>query len=148
MTPSPLLICYDGSEGARRAVGAAATLLVERTAVILAVAAPTTAVQALDTLGAVPQAPEEVNLETAVRSAEEGADYARRAGLTAEARGELAAPTWKGIVDVADELDAAVIVIGSRGLKGVRELVEGSLSHEVAEHTGRPVLIVPPGGRY
>jgi len=148
MTPSPLLICYDGSEGARRAVGAAATLLVERTAVILAVAAPTTAVQALDTLGAVPQAPEEVNLETAVRSAEEGADYARRAGLTAEARGELAAPTWKGIVDVADELDAAVIVIGSRGLRGVRELVEGSLSHEVAEHTGRPVLIVPPGGRY
>jgi nucleotide-binding universal stress UspA family protein len=148
MTPSPLLICYDGSEGARRAVGAAATLLVERTAVILAVAAPTTAVQALDTLGTVPQAPEEVNLETAVRSAEEGAGYARRAGLTAEARGELAAPTWKGIVDVADELDAAVIVIGSRGLKGVRELVEGSLSHEVAEHTGRPVLIVPPGGRY
>ena len=148
MTRSPLLICYDGSESARRAVDAAATLLVERTAVILAVAAPTTAVQALDTLGTVPQAPEELNLETAVRSAEEGADYARRAGLTAEARGELAAPTWRAIVDVADELDAAVIVIGSRGLKGVRELVEGSLSHEVAEHTRRPVLIVPPGGRY
>jgi nucleotide-binding universal stress UspA family protein len=148
MTTSSLLICYDGSEGARRAVDAAARLLVERTAVILAVAAPTTAVQALDTLGTVPQAPEELNLETAVRSAEEGADYARRAGLTAHARGELAAPTWKRIVDVADELDAAVIVIGSRGLKGVRELVEGSLSHEVAEHAGRPVLIVPPGGRY
>jgi nucleotide-binding universal stress UspA family protein len=148
MTTSPLLICYDGSEGARRAVDAAAKLLVERNAVILAVAAPTTAVQALDLLATVPQVPEEINLEAAVRSAEEGADYARRAGLTAEARGEIAAPTWKGVVDVAEELDAAVIVIGSRGLKGVRELVEGSLSHEVAEHTGRPVLIVPPGGRY
>ena len=39
---------------------------------------------------------------------------------------------------------AAVIVLGSRGLTGVRELVEGSLSHEVAEHARRPVLVVPP----
>jgi nucleotide-binding universal stress UspA family protein len=37
-----------------------------------------------------------------------------------------------------------VIVIGSRGLKGMREILEGSLSHAVAEHAGRPVLIVPP----
>jgi nucleotide-binding universal stress UspA family protein len=148
MTPGPLLICYDGSDDARRAVDAAAKLLVERTAVMLAVAAPTTAMQALDTLGTVPQAPEEVNLATAVQRAEEGADYARRAGLTAEVRGEIAAPTWKAIVHVADELDAAVIVIGSRGLKGVRKIVEGTLSHEVAQHTGRPVLIVPAGRPY
>jgi nucleotide-binding universal stress UspA family protein len=51
---------------------------------------------------------------------------------------------WEGIVDVADELDAAVIVLGSRGLKGIREQFEGSVSHEVAQHAGRPVLIVPP----
>jgi nucleotide-binding universal stress UspA family protein len=37
-------------------------------------------------------------------------------------------------------------VIGSRGLKGAREAVQGSLSHELAEHAGRPVLIVPPPG--
>jgi len=37
-----------------------------------------------------------------------------------------------------------VIVIGSRGLSGARELFEGSMSHEVAEHAGRPVLILPP----
>ncbi|HEY2938173.1 MAG TPA: universal stress protein [Gaiellaceae bacterium] len=49
-----------------------------------------------------------------------------------------------GIIDVADEVDAAVIVIGSRGLRGVSELFEGSVSHDVAEHAGRPVLIVPP----
>jgi nucleotide-binding universal stress UspA family protein len=39
-----------------------------------------------------------------------------------------------------------VIVFGSRGLSGVRERFEGSLSHEVAEHSGRPVLIAPPPG--
>ena len=141
----PLLICYDGSDGARRAVEAAAELFGGRAAVVLAVAAPMTAGQALDTLAAIQEAPEEVNQNAAVLRAEEGAEYARRRGLTAEPRGAIAAPTWKGIVDVADELDAAVIVIGSRGLKGMREIVEGSLSHEVAEHSGRPVLIVPPG---
>jgi nucleotide-binding universal stress UspA family protein len=39
-----------------------------------------------------------------------------------------------------------VIVVGSRGLTGLRELFEGSVSHDVAEHACRPVLIVPPRG--
>ena len=56
----------------------------------------------------------------------------------------LGAPTWQGIVDVADEINAAVIVVGSRGLNGLEEAIKGSVSHAVAEHAGRPVLIVPP----
>jgi nucleotide-binding universal stress UspA family protein len=83
--------------------------------------------------------------EDDVRSrAGNGADCARRAGFEAEARADLAAPTWAGIIEAADEIDAAVIVTGSRGLRGVSELFEGSVSHDVAEHAGRPVLIVPP----
>ena len=67
-----------------------------------------------------------------------------RARFDAEARAELSTPTWEGIVDLANEIDAAVIVIGSRGLKGVHERLAGSVSHEVAEHAGRPLLVVPP----
>ncbi len=37
-----------------------------------------------------------------------------------------------------------MIVIGSRGLERLEESLKGSLSHVVAEHAGRPVLIVPP----
>jgi nucleotide-binding universal stress UspA family protein len=37
-----------------------------------------------------------------------------------------------------------VIVIGSRGLSGLKEILAGSLSHQLAEHAGRPVLIMPP----
>jgi nucleotide-binding universal stress UspA family protein len=140
-----MLICYDGSDAARRAIDCAAELLGGRTAVVLAVAAPLTAGQALDSLGTIEKAPEELNQEAAALRAQEGAEYARSAGLTAEPRGEIAAPTWRGIIDTADELDATVIVIGSRGLRGFRELIEGSLSHQVAQHTGRPVLIVPSG---
>jgi len=83
-------------------------------------------------------------MDGAMEKARAGADRAREAGFRAEPRGELEEPVWEGIVNVADELDAAVIVLGSRGLKGIREQFEGSVSHEVAQHAGRPVLIVPP----
>jgi nucleotide-binding universal stress UspA family protein len=87
---------------------------------------------------------EELNTSEAAQVAGKGAEIARSSGFDAEARSELAAPTWDGIVEVADELDAPVIVIGSRGLSGLKEALDGSLSHQLAQHAGRPVLIVPP----
>jgi len=146
MDQDRLLICYDGSESARRAIDSAAGLFGERQAVVLDVGPPLTAEEAEASLWTVPPAFEEWNQEQASLRAEEGARFARRAGLIAEPRGTIAAPTWEGVIDVADEIDAAVIVIGSRGLNGARELFEGSLSHQVAEHAHRPVMIVPPGG--
>jgi nucleotide-binding universal stress UspA family protein len=146
MKNTPILICYDGSPGAARAIEAAATLLGPRRAVVLDVAPPITPAESVAAVS--PMVPgaafEEVNTADAGRQAARGAELARSSGFEAEARAALTAPTWQGVVDVADELDAAVIVIGSRGLSGLRETLEGSLSHQVAEHAGRPVLIVPP----
>ena len=146
MNDAPILICYDGSDDADRAIDAAADLFGLRRAVVLDIGPPLTvaesfAVMAPVTAGA---AFEELNEDDARERARAGAEKARRAGFDAEARAELDAPTWEGIVTVADEIDVAVIVLGSRGLKGARELFEGSVSHEVAEHARRPVLIVPP----
>jgi nucleotide-binding universal stress UspA family protein len=87
---------------------------------------------------------EALNRAEARRIAGRGAEIARSAGFQAEPRGELASSTWEGIVDVADELDVAVIVIGSTGLTGVKKIFDASLSQQVAEHASRPVLIVPP----
>jgi hypothetical protein len=47
------------------------------------------------------------------------------------------------ILDVADEADAEAIVLGSRGLTGVRSLLLGSISHAVLQHADRPVVVVP-----
>ena len=52
--------------------------------------------------------------------------------------------TWRTILDVADTHDAALIVLGARGLSSFRSLLLGSVSHGVAQHAHRPVLIVPP----
>jgi nucleotide-binding universal stress UspA family protein len=142
----PILICYDGSADSDHAIEAAAAVLGRRDAIVLDVGAPLTATESLATLS--PFAPaaafEEVNTADALDRARLGADQARRAGFTAEARAEIGAPTWESIVDVADEIDASVIVLGTRALKGAQELFEGSVSHQVVEHAGRPVLIVPP----
>jgi nucleotide-binding universal stress UspA family protein len=54
-----------------------------------------------------------------------------------------ASGVWRAILDVADQHDVAVIVAGSRGLSGITSLVLGSVSHGLANHAHRPLLIVP-----
>ncbi len=141
-----MVICYDGSGDAERAVDAAAALFGPRPAVVLNVEpAMTFAEGIVASASPVPgSALEDLNRTEALRLAEAGAARARHAGLDAEARATIAPTAWQGIVDVADELDAAVIVVGPSGLGGLREVTRGSVSHDLTTHARRPVLIVPP----
>lgn len=142
----PLLLCYDGSEDSARGIDTAAALFDGRPAFVLSVAPTLTFAETMAaTASPIPGgAFEDLNRADALERAEIGVDHARKAGLDAEPYARLGEPIWRAIVDVADELDAAVIVIGSRGLAGLHELASGSVSHDVATHTRRPVLIVPP----
>ena len=146
MDDAPILICYDGSADSDRAIEAAAALFGPRRAVVVDIGPILTGAESVAAISSVVPgtAFEDLNTDSALENARAGADRARKAGFRAEPRAELVEPFWQGIVDVADEIDAAVIVLGSRGSKGIRERFEGSVSHEVAEHAGRPVLIVPP----
>jgi nucleotide-binding universal stress UspA family protein len=146
MDKPPILICYDGTAGSDRAIDVAAALLGPGPAVVLDVGVPITPIESLSTISAaVPSASfEELNDADALERARTGVEHAIRAGFEAKARSEVAAPAWEGIVSVADEIKAPVIVIGSRGQSGARELFNGSVSHDVAMHAGRPVLVVPP----
>ena len=146
MDNAPILICYDGSDESKGAIDAAAALLGPRRAIVLDLGPPLTEAESYAALSPVlpGEAFEELNTEDATASAVEGAKLAQTAGFRAEAHGAIGAPTWQGIVDAADEIDAAAIVMGTRALTGAREAFEGSVSHQVVEHAGRPVLIVPP----
>jgi len=48
----------------------------------------------------------------------------------------------KVILDTAKKFNANMIVIGSRGLSQIKELLLGSVSHSVAKHAEIPVLVV------
>jgi nucleotide-binding universal stress UspA family protein len=141
-----ILICYDDSNESRCAVDTAAALLGPRPAVVLNVAPTLTVAEGvISASSAVPGgAFEDLNKADAMQRAEVGAARAREAGFDAVPRAAIAPTTWEGILGVADELDAPMIVLGSRGLSGLRELARGSVSHDVATHSERPVLIVPP----
>ncbi len=149
MDDRPVLICYDDSTASRRAIDVAAKVLGPRRAIVLDVGPYLTQSESVAiTSSVVPgQAFEEANSADALARARVGAEHARAVGFDADPSAELGAPTWEAIVDRADEIDAAVIVMGTRGLSGAKELVEGSVSHQVAQHSGRPVLIVPPDER-
>jgi nucleotide-binding universal stress UspA family protein len=145
----PILFCFDGSEGSREALLAGSRRLRPGPAVVLTVwetVALRVARQAFS--GGMTIANEdEIDSEEEVAAraaAEEGARHAREHGWDAKPRlARVGTTEWQAIVDVADEIDAALIVCGTRGLGGLRGLVLGSVSHAVLQHAGRPVLIAP-----
>lgn len=50
----------------------------------------------------------------------------------------------KAIIDAAADIDADLIVMGSRGIKGIKSLLIGSTTRSVTINSAKPVLIVKP----
>jgi nucleotide-binding universal stress UspA family protein len=145
----PILLCYDRSVGSKRAIEAAAELFPGRRAVVLHVWSPATIVGAPYNPmipAPLPGYNDSEIREAALRLAEDGAAVASAAGLVAQAVIAESAyeGIWHAILEVADEHDAAIIVLGSRGISTFESLLLGSVSHGVAQHARRPVLIIPP----
>ncbi|TDD80987.1 universal stress protein [Actinomadura rubrisoli] len=148
-----VLIAFDGSDDARTAVTYAARHIKPEPVVVLTVWepllaqiawAPLAAATPVTTTGMPDDKFEEE--KQAELLAKRGAELAAAAGLTdVTPRAERGnGPVWATIVDIADELDASLIVTGSRGLAGARSVLLGSVSTRVLHHVHRPTLVVPP----
>jgi nucleotide-binding universal stress UspA family protein len=145
----PVLFCYDGSEGSKAALRAAAELVMHPIdAVVLAVWTPV-AIQLArggSLLAVVPNEGEldDEEVAAAQRIADEGAAGAQSRGYNASARVvEANESVAKTIAEVAAEIDARLIVCGQRGRGALASAVLGSVSHQLSAHTERPVLIAP-----
>jgi nucleotide-binding universal stress UspA family protein len=139
----PILFCYDGSTESRRAIETARELVPSRRSVVLTVGSLGAVAEVYAAEGSGARDYDRELHQAVLGRAQEGAELARASGFAAEPRGELDVEIWRSIVDVARQLEACLIVLGSRGLHGLREVVEESVSHQVAVHAHRPVLIVP-----
>jgi nucleotide-binding universal stress UspA family protein len=139
----PVLFAYDGSDLAGNAITeAGGQLRAGRDALVLTIWEPfnvgflPVGGLAFDAAGA-----DEVRT-AAEKTAAHGASLAEAAGFRAQSVAAEAAPTWKGIVDAADEHGASLIVLGSHGRSGLAGAVVGSVAGAVAAHSRRSVLIV------
>jgi nucleotide-binding universal stress UspA family protein len=144
----PLLLCFDGSEDAKLAIQSAGALLASKPALVVTVWQPTAALGSFVWSGVTASMVDFVELDRAGaedggRVANAGVRIAQQAGLEAEPVAiKAAGPIWKTIVELADHHDAAAIVMGSRGLTGLRSMLLGSVSSAVVHHADRPTLII------
>jgi nucleotide-binding universal stress UspA family protein len=144
------LYCYDGSADAGHALERSVALLGAHTGLVVCVFESMLAVQAgdfpypdmlpLEDVERVDDAARQRSLEIAAA----GCNLLGAKGCDAQpAAVESVGAVWRTILEEADSRDAAVIVVGSRGLTGMRSLVLGSVSHHVVNHSRRPVLVIP-----
>ena len=149
-----ILFAYDGSASADEAIKTAAKLLRSEgaDAVVVSVWEPlmVEAVRASrfggPFVGLPAVDPTDVDKRSEVaaqRLADAGVQLATTAGIDARAlcvadSHDIAAT----IIQTAADLDADLIVLGARGLTGVRAFL-GSVSNHVLQNANRPVLVVP-----
>lgn len=146
-----ILLCYDGSDDANAAIDRATTLFAGAPATVLTIWQPYAQMVTQNGFGFAYVMPaveaDEIDAATerdALATAHEGADRAARAGMAAQARVEAPAGAVPGaILEIAREIDADAIVVGTRGRGGLRSMLLGSVSHAVVQHADRPVVIVP-----
>jgi len=127
----PVVIGHDGSDGARAALAAAASLFEGRELIAATVGD-----------GGEPPA--------GARSGPPGAGIAHEhvvldAGHGLASGGRRVADT---LAAFAAERAAAVVVVGSRGRSAARKILLGSAAMATVHHAERPVLVVPGGDRF
>jgi nucleotide-binding universal stress UspA family protein len=146
----PVLLCYDGSDDAMRAIERAGALFAGQDAIVVTAwrAAAADALESLAWSGITGStlsfADTSRAVERARRVAAEGAGIAQRTGMSAEPVAvEVTGRVATTILEIADRHDAATIVLGSRGTADRRSMLMGSVSNAVARRAHRPTLIVP-----
>ncbi len=149
-----ILLCYDGSADAQAAIDQAGLLMAGSEATVLVIWE--TILETMTRHGSLGMgfgllgpygddgAADAAIKQAAVDTAADGVRRAVAAGLLAQPQvvnrdGDIAA----AILAEATDLDADVIVLGTRGLGGVKSLMLGSVSHAVLHHADRAVLVIP-----
>jgi nucleotide-binding universal stress UspA family protein len=149
----PLLVGYDGSRGATAAISLAAHLLPAGPARVVHLWSSPDRGSALHRRLA-HRARTDGHLDTLVarEAAAEAKNVAASGVALAEAAGFTSAePLVRGVYGgeglelarLAEQLGAAIVVVGSRGLGGLRALLD-SVSDLAVNHSPAPVLVVPP----
>ena len=138
-----ILIATDGSGPAHAAIDAGLELAAEDDSEVVFV--HVTSVLEFQSAATGSEAPERVlQMDTDVVLVE-ALEQARKCGVPAKAE-LLIGYAPKQIIRLARDIDADLIVVGSRGLGRVESAILGSTSRKVLKKADRPVMIVRTTG--
>lgn len=140
-----IVVGTDGSDTAKKAVG-------EATDLAKAVGAKLHLVSAYEPIpearlkGERRETPDElqymINPREEVESVlGEGADVIKSAGVEVETYARETDPA-DAIIDVAEEQDADLVIVGNRGMAGAKRFLLGSVPNKVSHHSPCSVMII------
>jgi nucleotide-binding universal stress UspA family protein len=143
--PTRILLATDGSENARRATDAALELAERLDSELhLTYVEPMPERHAGPARFAIDLPPEVVagvEEEAETKLAEQLGKMGEGRGNITRAHARVGLPSAE-IVVLAEELEAGFVVVGSRGLGGMRRSLMGSVSDSVVRHAHCPVMVV------
>ena len=154
-----VVVAFDGSPEARGAVRAATELMPGRLLLVVTVWEPGLAAASIappESLGMSVAPPDSEEIEAVDRAEQDHAQATAEAGvrlahdLGARAEAVLLpddADVATVVMSLAEQRDAAAIVVGRRGLGAIRSTVFGSTSRRLLDTARRPVLVVHPDAR-
>jgi nucleotide-binding universal stress UspA family protein len=135
-----VVIAYDGSDGARTALARGAEVAERDGATLTLVEAVAGRVPS-----PAPGAPPLARPEKRAMARKDLKDAIAQVKPELQAGGwVIGGPPAKGIVAVADDIGADLIITGSRARRRVARAVLGSVSTEILHHAGCDVLVVHP----
>ncbi len=148
-----VLVPTDGSENAERAVRFSAQVADRRQQAVVTVVFVHLLVAPLAIVGTLTPAPEQplqdFNDEERTcaqdiidRAVAEIRSLVTSPDVTVTGRVVVDSRADEGILRVADEINADIIVVGTRGLSTLRGAIVGSVSHALIEKARCPVLVV------
>lgn len=147
MKVKTIVVGYDGSPDARRALEAAAELAADDTIVhvVEAYQIPSSYEMAEFTAALPAEFKDTIDLlEPRRRRLIEAEALLEQRGVDHEAH-FINAKAAEAILDVAEEVDANMIIVGSRGLGRASRFLRGSVSSRIATHADRTFLVLHEG---
>lgn len=132
-----IVVGTDGSSTARLAVEQAGELASALGSTVHVVAAYAGAVR--------PDTEDRIDRDkvagAALEVAQDGADRLRATGLTAVEVHDFDDDPAEALIATAEEIDADLIVVGNKGVSGVRRFLLGSVAQKVVQHAPCAVLV-------
>lgn len=143
MLYSNILVAYDGSKASNKALDHA---------ISMSRVTPNAMISIIHVFGfprayfgeayaPIPASVNEEYYDLAEQTIAEAKSRLEEAGVAGTVELVQGAPA-EAILEYSKKKNSEVIIIGSRGLGGIREFVLGSVSHNVVQHARIPVLVV------